>query len=45
VAIILAADRVAATMRAHPRIARVIDWAFASVFTAFAAQILLSRAR
>jgi threonine/homoserine/homoserine lactone efflux protein len=45
VAIILAADRVAGALRGQPRIARVIDWVFASVFTAFAAQILFSRAR
>jgi threonine/homoserine/homoserine lactone efflux protein len=45
VGIILAAERVAGALRSNPRIARAIDWIFASVFTAFAAQILFSRAR
>jgi len=45
VALVLAADRVAAVLRGRPRIARAIDWLFASVFAGFAAQILLSRAR
>ncbi len=44
-AMVLAADRVAAVLRGKPRIVRLIDWLFASVFTAFAAQILFSRAR
>jgi threonine/homoserine/homoserine lactone efflux protein len=42
---VLAADRFAAALRGNPRISRAIDWLFASVFTAFAAQILFSRAR
>ena len=42
---VLAAERFSAAMRSSPRIARAIDWTFAGVFTAFAAQILLSRAR
>jgi threonine/homoserine/homoserine lactone efflux protein len=45
VPMILAADRVAAAVRARPRIARVMDWIFASVFAAFAAHLLLGRAR
>jgi threonine/homoserine/homoserine lactone efflux protein len=40
---ILAADRVAMVLRGRPRIARAIDWVFASVFAAFAVQILLGR--
>jgi threonine/homoserine/homoserine lactone efflux protein len=40
---VLAADRFAATMRGRPRIARALDWLFASVFAAFAAQLLLGR--
>lgn len=42
---VLAAERVAQTLRGSPRVARAIDWAFASIFTAFAAQILLARSR
>jgi threonine/homoserine/homoserine lactone efflux protein len=42
---VLAADRFAAAMRASPRISRAIDWLFAGVFSAFAVQILFSRAR
>lgn len=45
VPMILAADRVAATLRGRPRIARVMDWLFASVFAAFAAHLLLGRTR
>lgn len=45
VGVVLAADRVAALLRTRPRVARTIDWLFASVFCAFAAQILFSRAR
>lgn len=45
VPIVLAAERFSAAMRRSPRIARIIDWLFAGIFTAFAAQILFSRAR
>ena len=45
VPMILAADLVAATLRARPRIARVIDWLLASVFAGFAVQLLLGRGR
>ncbi len=45
VPMVLAAERFSQAMRGNPRIARTIDWLFAGVFTAFAAQILLSRAR
>lgn len=45
VPMVLAADGFAATLRRNPRITRIIDWVFASVFCAFAVQILLSRAR
>jgi threonine/homoserine/homoserine lactone efflux protein len=44
-AIVLAADRFAAGMRRNPRVSRAIDWIFASIFAAFAAQLLLYRAR
>jgi len=44
-AIVLAADRFATGMRRSPRLSRAIDWLFASIFTAFAAQLLLGRAR
>ncbi len=43
--LILAADRVTATLRARPRFGRALDWLFASVFAAFAAHLLLARAR
>jgi threonine/homoserine/homoserine lactone efflux protein len=45
VPMILAADRVAATLRARPRIGRAMDWVFASVFMAFAAHLLFGRVR
>jgi threonine/homoserine/homoserine lactone efflux protein len=45
VPMILAADRVALALRGNPRIARSIDWIFASVFAAFAAQMLFGRGR
>lgn len=45
VPMVLAAERFSQAMRRSPRIARGIDWLFASVFTAFAAQILFSRAK
>ena len=38
---VLAADRVTATMRGSPRVARALDY----VFAAFAAQLLLGRSR
>lgn len=41
VPMVLAADRVAATLRASPSVARAIDWLLASVFMAFAATLLL----
>ena len=43
--IVLAADRFAAGMRRNRRIARAMDWLFASIFAAFAAQLLLARTR
>lgn len=43
VPMILAADRVSLALRGNPRIARTIDWLFASVFAAFAVQILFGR--
>jgi threonine/homoserine/homoserine lactone efflux protein len=45
VPMVLAAERFSSAMRSSPRMARSIDWLFAGVFTAFAAQILFSRAR
>ena len=45
VPMVLAAEKFSSAMRSSPRVARTIDWLFAGVFTAFAAQILLSRAR
>jgi threonine/homoserine/homoserine lactone efflux protein len=40
VAMILAADRVIATVEARPRLLRAIDWGFAGVFGLFALKIL-----
>ncbi len=45
VTIILAADRVADTLRQRPRVGRALDWLFAAVFASFAAHLLLARAR
>jgi threonine/homoserine/homoserine lactone efflux protein len=42
---ILAAGGFAGLLRRHPRAARLLDWIFASVFAAFAANLLLGRAR
>jgi threonine/homoserine/homoserine lactone efflux protein len=42
---ILAAGRVATLLRTRPRIARLLDWAFASIFATFAASLLLGRSR
>ncbi len=41
---VLAAERFSRAMRSSPRIARVVDWLCASIFTAFAARLLFSRA-
>lgn len=43
-AMILAADRFARFLKAKPRVMRAIDYVFASIFSAFALQILLARA-
>lgn len=43
-AIVLAADRFAEGMRSNPRVARTLDWLFASIFAAFAARLLFARA-
>ncbi len=45
VAIVLAAERFAGGLRRNPRVARAIDWLCASIFSAFAAQLLLHRVR
>jgi threonine/homoserine/homoserine lactone efflux protein len=37
---VLAAERFSSAMRSSPRVARMIDWLFATVFAAFAFQIL-----
>ena len=44
IALILAADGVAATLKRRPKVMRAIDWIFASVFSAFAVHILTTRA-
>ena len=41
---VLAAERFSRAMRGNPRVARGIDYLCASIFTAFAARLLLSRA-
>ncbi len=43
-AMILAADRIAATLKRKPSVMRFVDWLFASVFAGFAVHILLARA-
>ena len=45
VPMVLAADRVTATLRRSPRVGRALDYIFASVFAAFAAHLLLGRSR
>lgn len=44
VPMVMAAERFSRAMRSNPRIARGIDWLCASIFTAFAARLLFSRA-
>ncbi len=41
---VLAAESFSQAMRGNKRVARALDWLFASIFAAFAARILLSRA-
>lgn len=43
--IVLLADRIAYRLKRNPRITRVIDWMFASVFAAFAVRLLLEPSR
>jgi threonine/homoserine/homoserine lactone efflux protein len=43
--LILAAERFVSTLKANPRVMRVIDWAFAGVFGFFAFTILKAQAR
>lgn len=43
-AMIVAADRFANALKRQPKVMRAIDWLFASVFSAFAVHILLTRA-
>jgi threonine/homoserine/homoserine lactone efflux protein len=45
VAMILAADRVLASLRSRPHIVRALDWLFAGVFGAFALRILSTQSR
>ncbi|HRO10164.1 MAG TPA: LysE family translocator [Amaricoccus sp.] len=45
VPMVFAAERVTGALRRRPRIGRALDWLFASVFAAFAAQLLLGRSR
>lgn len=45
VPMVLAADRFAGLLRKSPRVTRIVDWLFASVFSAFAAKILLTQAK
>ncbi|MBB4003761.1 MAG: LysE family translocator [Aurantimonas endophytica] len=42
-AMIVAADKLAATLKRRPKITRAIDWIFASVFSAFAVKILTTQ--
>lgn len=44
-AMIFAADRFAAALRNNPRIARGLDWLFATVFAVFAVRILTAEAK
>ncbi len=39
---IIAVDRLSATLKRNPKITRVIDWVFAGVFSAFAVRILFT---
>ena len=43
-AMVLAADRFARALTSNPKVARAIDWLFATIFGAFAVRILLARA-
>ncbi|MBO0903136.1 LysE family translocator [Jiella sonneratiae] len=44
-AMIVAADRLAAALKRKPKITRAIDYVFASVFSAFAVKILMTQGR
>jgi len=44
-ALVLGAERVVALLRAKPRVMRAIDFAFAGLFGAFAAKILMTQGR
>ncbi len=39
---IIAVDKLSATLKRNPKITRIIDWVFAGVFSAFAVRILLT---
>lgn len=45
VLMILGAERLVRSLQRNPRVLRVIDWAFAGVFGAFAARILTTQGR
>ena len=43
--LVLIADRMAKTLLENPKLTRVIDWLFGTIFAAFAARILLTESR
>ncbi|MBB3999981.1 LysE family translocator [Aureimonas pseudogalii] len=43
IAMIVAADKIALALKRRPKVMRLIDWVFASVFSAFAINILMAR--
>ena len=44
-AVIVAADKIADTVRRSPSVTRIMDWVFASVFASFAVRLLLEPSR
>lgn len=45
IAMVIAADKLAALLRGSPRVTRIVDYVFAGVFSAFAVKILTAQAR
>ena len=45
IAMVIAADKLAALLRGNPRVTRIVDYVFAGVFSAFAVKILTAQAR